>query len=109
MQVDLTIPFWGLIILSLGGIGFTIRFYINVSDMKKEIKNLHDSDLDNKRKLEECYTRLDKIKESYQLDLEIHKRETTASFSKINQKLDQNNETLVEVKTLVGVLVKDRK
>lgn len=105
ITVDYTIPLYSIIIgcgsMCIGGIWFGIKFYFKNKDMETK---QHEQDAEIKT----LYKRLDDVKDGFELKLKNHVEETNENFDKINRKLDNQNTTMTEVKTMVKLLVENK-
>lgn len=104
--IDTTIPLWGIITGVGTAIGIAVwngvKLYFNNKTMSARI-------LEEKDQRIALSSRLENVKTQFSIELESHKKDTDKEFMRINTKLDNQNTTLVEVKTLVKLLVGDRK
>ena len=116
MEMDNTIPLYSLAITSagvlIGGIWGGIKFYFKVNAMqetlKEQKKEASDIEKSQQKLMESLERRLEKVKEEAQKEIEAHKKETDKEFERINRKLDSQNSTLIEVKTMVSLLVRNK-
>lgn len=114
--MDSTIPLYSLAITStgvlIGGIWGGIKFYFKVNAMQETLKEhkkeATDTEKSQQKLMESLEERLDKVRKEAQLQIDAHKKETDREFERINRKLDTQNNTLIEVKTMVSLLVQDK-
>lgn len=104
--IDTTIPLWGVVSITISALGIAIwngiKLYFNSKTMSNQI-------LEEREQRVALSNRLELVKTQFSTELESHKKDTDKEFMRINTKLDNQNTTLVEVKTLVKLLVGDRK
>jgi cell division protein FtsB len=103
--LDTTIPLWGIISLAISGLGVAIwngiKLYFNNKRMDAQI-------VEEKKEREVLSNRLEAVKTAFAAELDSHKKNTDKEFGRINTKLDNQKDTLTEVKTYVKLLVDDR-
>lgn len=99
--IETTIPLWGMVCTLAIAFWNAIKIYFNNKTMAIEIE-------EEKKQRIILSNRLDNIKIQFSSELENHKKDTDKEFSRINTKLDNQNTTLVEVKTYVKLLVEDK-
>ena len=103
--INVILPLWGVVTMSLSCLGaFTwviIKLYFSNQTMIATGKR-QDNELILIAK------RLEVIKTSNQKAIEEHRKDTDDKFTRLNCKLDKQNDTLIEVKTMVGLLVSNK-
>lgn len=103
--IDQTIPLWGVITATCSALGIAIwngiKLYFSNKTMATQIS------LEKEERLA-LSNRLEMIKTQFSTELESHKKDTDREFIRINTKLDNQKDTLTEVKTYVKLLVEDK-
>lgn len=106
MDVDTTIPLWGFITFCLTGIGATVWIGIQMFFSNKRTE---EKIMEKDMQIKDLYNRLETLRNEFEFDLNKHKEDTDKQLVRINNKLDSQKDTLVEVKTLVQLLVGERR
>jgi flagellar motility protein MotE (MotC chaperone) len=105
IDINVVLPLWGVVSMSvtcLGAFAWVIikLYFSNQTMVVTGVRQDNELTIIAKR--------LERIKEANQKAIDEHKKDTDEKFTRLNTKLDKQNDTLVEVKTMVGLLVSNK-